>query len=105
MLYTALSVRAGRDDIIVRHLISYFGCMAGGNRRDHDCNSLRMDVESDTTPAVDAISVMSIAFMNFATLPFVIQFQTLKNVVGKTIRKFKTTSSTSSITTITTTAE
>ena len=81
MLYTASSVRDGRDDSTMRHLISYIDCMAGGNRRDHDCNSLRLDVESDTTPVVDAISAISIAFLNFATLPFVIQFQTIKNVV------------------------
>ena len=103
MLYTTLSIRAGRSDVIMHYLISYTDCMAGGNRRDHDCNSLKLDIESETFPVVDAISVISTGFLNFSTLSFVIQFQTIKNVVGKAARKFKITSSTSSTTTTTAT--
>ena len=64
--------------------------MAGGNRRDHDCHSLRLDVESETNPVVDVFSIISRAILNFASLSFVIQFQTIKNVVGKAVKKFNT---------------
>ena len=64
--------------------------MAGGNHRDHDCNSLRMDLEAESNPVVDVIFLLSFAFLNFVSLSFVIQFQTIKNVVKKTAMKFKT---------------
>ena len=102
MLYTALSIRAGRSDIIMHHLISYVDCMAGGNRRDHDCQSLKLDIESETFPVIDAILIISTGFLNFSTLSFVIQFKTIKNIVGKAVRKFKITLSTSTTTTTTT---
>ena len=44
------TLRAGIDDIIVHNLRSYFGCMGGRDRRDHDCQSINLDAESDTTP-------------------------------------------------------
>ena len=62
--------------------------MAGGNREHHDCHSLRLDIESETIPVVDVITIMSIAFLNFVSLTFVIQFQTIKNLVGKAAKKF-----------------
>ena len=62
--------------------------MAGGNRRDHDCNSLRMDLEAEISPVLEIVTFISIAFLNFATLSFVIQFQTVKNSVKQVARKF-----------------
>ena len=88
MLYAAISVRAGRDDIFDHHLRSFTDCMAGGNRRDHGCNGLRMDLEAETNPVVDVFSIISNAILNFASLSFVIQFQTIKRVVGKAVKKF-----------------
>ena len=90
VLYAAISVRAGRDDIFDHHLRSFTDCMAGGNRRDHDCNGLRMDLEAETNPVVDVFSIISRAILNFASLSFVIQFQTIKKVVGKAVKKLNT---------------
>ena len=90
VLYAASSIRAGRDDIFDHHLRSFTDCMAGGNRRDHDCHSLRLDIEAETNPVADIFTVISNAFLNFASLSFVIQFQTLKKVVGKAAKKFNT---------------
>ena len=81
LLWTSLSVRAGRNDIFDYHLRSYTDCMAGGNRRDHDCNSLRMDLEAESNPVIEVITFLSARFLNFASLPFVIQYQTVKNSV------------------------
>ena len=91
MVYTASSIRDGRGDIFDHHLRSYMDCMAGGNRENHDCHSLRLDIESETNPVVDVITITTFAFLNFATLPLVIQFQTVKNVIRKTARKFNIT--------------
>ena len=33
--------------------------MAGGDRRDHDCNSLRMDLEAESNPVVEVITFLS----------------------------------------------
>ena len=74
VLYAAFSVRAGRDDIFNHRLRSYTDCMAGGNRKHHDCHDLRVNLEAETILVVDVISIISNAFMNFASLSFVIQF-------------------------------
>ena len=90
MLYAASSIRAGSDNIFNHRLRSYTDCMAGGNRDIDDCHSLRLDIESETNPVADVITMISIAFLNFASLSFVIQFQTIKKVVGKAAKKFNT---------------
>ena len=68
VFYITASIRAGRDEIFDHHLRSFTNCMAGGNLRDHDCHSLRLDVESETNPAVDVFSIISRAILNFASL-------------------------------------
>ena len=67
---------------------SYTDCMVGGNRKHHDCHDLRVNLEAETNLVVDAISIISNAFLNFVSLSFVIQFQTVKKVAGKAVRKF-----------------
>ena len=84
LLRTSRSVRGGRNDLFDYHLRSYTDCMAGGNRRDHDCNSLRMDLEAEINPVIEVITFLSSAFLNFASLPFVIQYQTVKKSVKST---------------------
>ena len=81
LLWTSISIRAGRNDTFDYHLRSYTDCMAGGSRRDHDCNSLRMDLEAESSPVIEVITFSSTGFLNFASLPFVIQYQTVKNSV------------------------
>ena len=52
--------------------------MAGGIRKDHDCQELRLNVEAESYPLVEAFYLILLSFLNFSTLPFVIQFQTVK---------------------------
>ena len=62
--------------------------MAGGNRKGHDCHELREDLEAQTVgPVLNIISLTLLAFQNFASLPFVIQFQTLKNSISQARQK------------------
>ena len=86
LLWTSASVRSGRNDIFSNQLRSYTDCMAGGHRRDHDCNSLRMDLEAESNPVIEVIIFLLSGLLNFASLPFVIQYQTVKNSVKATRR-------------------
>ena len=88
VFYSAISIRAGRDHIFDHHLQSYTDCMAGGNRENHDCHKLRVNLEAETNPVVDVINAILLAFLNFVSLSFVIQFQTVKNVARKAARIF-----------------
>ena len=63
--------------------------MAGGNRKHHDCRMLRLELEAETYPVLEAIYLISVAFLNFVSLPFVVQFHTIKNFVIQTITKLK----------------
>ena len=84
VLWTSISVRSGRNDTFDYYLRSYADCMAGGNRRDHDCNSLRMDLEAESNPVIEVVTFLSSGFLNFVSLPFVIQYRTVKNSVKTT---------------------
>ena len=52
--------------------------MAGGIRKDHDCQELRLKIEAESYPLIEAFYLVLLSFLNFSTLPFVIQFQTIK---------------------------
>ena len=41
MLWTSVSRRTGHSDAHNSHIRSYADCMAGGDRKDHDCHMLR----------------------------------------------------------------
>ena len=62
--------------------------MAGGYRKDHDCHELKLILEAETNPVLEATFVVLFAFANFVSLPFVIQFQTVKNSVKQAAQKF-----------------
>ena len=81
LIWSSFSVRAGRAEEFDYHLRSYIDCMAGGDRRDHDCQDLRRDLEADIQPVVEVTYLVLVAFLNFSSLPFVIQFQTVKHSV------------------------
>ena len=87
LIWTSFSVRAGRAEEFDFHLESYIDCMAGGDRRGHDCQDLRRDLEADVNPVVEVIYLVLIAFLNFASLPFVIQFQTVKHSVRRVTQR------------------
>ena len=63
--------------------------MAGGNRKNHDCHMLRQDLEAES-PIVEIIYLILASFVNFASLPFVIQFQTVKSRLSGASRRFST---------------
>ena len=85
VLSTTLS---SRDDSYYNKLRIFANCMAGGNRKGHDCRELREDLKAQTlSPVLDIITLTLLAFQNFAYLPFVIQFQTLKNSISQARQK------------------
>ena len=77
----SFSIRAGRAGIFDYYLRSYIDCMAGGTRRDHDCQSLRMNLEAESNHVIEIIFFLLYAFLSFAIIPFVIQFQTVKKSI------------------------
>ena len=90
LFWTLSSIRAGRVDITDNHLTSYANCMAGGSRKDHDCDKLRMNLEAEANPALETIALMLIAFLNLATLSFVVQFKAIRNSVSQAVNIFTT---------------
>ena len=68
--------------------------MAGGNRKDHDCHNLRLDLEAETYPVLEVIYRTSTAFLNFASLPLVVQFQAIKNFIKQAAKKLKSNNNT-----------
>ena len=67
--------------------------MAGGTRKEHDCRELRENLEDNATSVLEVLSLFFLAFQNFASLPFVIQFQTIKKSITQFFSKFTSTSS------------
>ena len=61
--------------------------MTGGNRKDHDCREFRLDLEAEANPVLEVIYFTSVAFLNFASLPFVVQFQAIKNFIRQAAMK------------------
>ena len=90
IFWTISSIRAGRADIVDNQLRNFADCMAGGNRKDHDCRQLRMDLEAETIPVLEGIALVLVAFLSFATLFFVVQFKAIKDSVMQAIRNFNT---------------
>ena len=91
LIWTNLSIRNGRVDTFAQTLRRYIDCMAGGDRKDHDCRTLRLDFEAETNFTIEVIYLVLIAFLNFASLPFVIQFRTVKHRVTQAARRISTT--------------
>ena len=83
MLFTNFSIRASRSEIFDYYLRNYADCMAGGNRKHHDCHSLRIDFEAKSIVMIEIVHLILVAFLNFASLPFVIQFQTIKSSIQR----------------------
>ena len=74
----------------------YTDCMTGGNRKDHDCREFRLDLEAKTNLVLEVIYFISVAFLNFASLPFVVQFQAIKNFIRQAAMKLKCSTKTNS---------
>ena len=86
----AFSIKDGRNDIFDYHLRNYVDCMAGGIRKDHDCQKLRLDLEANSYPVIEIMYLIMIAFVNFSSLPLVIQFQTIKQTLRKAMQRNNT---------------
>ena len=86
VFWTVAGIRNGRDGAFKQHLRTYADCMAGGDRKDHDCHSLRMNLETGTNPVLEFTGVILVVLLNFVTLAFVIQFQTVKKSLRRAMR-------------------
>ena len=91
LIWTSLSIRYSRDDTFAYTLRSYADCMAGGYRKDHDCHKLRLDLEAESNFVIEAMYLVLTAFINFASLPLVIQFHTVKHTVRQAIQLLSAT--------------
>ena len=93
LVYITSSIRHGKADTLDDRLRSYAECMAGGT---HTCNRLRLrlrlELEAESFLVPELIYQVLGAFANFATLPFVIQFHTVKHKVKQAIQKLNTKS-------------
>lgn len=85
VLWTSLGIRTGRDD---SKLTSSAESMAGGNHEDHDCHSLKLSLEVELHPVVDALILIFVAFISCASVPFVIQVQSVQNSLKQAVQKF-----------------
>ena len=83
MIWTGSSLGARRDDAFHDNLRRYADCVAGGYHRYDDCHELRLDLEAEINPVLEVISFVFIALLSFASLPFVIQFETMKKSVRR----------------------
>ena len=82
-LFTSFSLKAGRTDMFYYYIKRYIDCMAGGHRKHLDCHSLRQDFETDVDPTLEIIYLIFVAFLNFSSIPFVIQYRTVKRLINR----------------------
>ena len=87
VLWTSFNSAGKRFD---ENLRRFTDCMAGGSRKEHDCRELRENLEANEKFVLEVISLIFLAFQNFAHLPFVIQFQTIKKSITQFFSKFTT---------------
>ena len=83
VVWTGASIRIRRDDTFHDNIRRYADCMAGGNQKYNDCHELRLDLEAEINPVLEVITFIFLALLNFASLPFVIQFETVKKSVRR----------------------
>ena len=51
LIWGTFSIRDGRIDTFNYHLQNYINCMAGGSRKDQNCQELRMSLEAESQVA------------------------------------------------------
>ena len=61
--------------------------MAGGSRRSVTCEPYRREFESLSHPGLECTYLILFAFLNFSSLPFVIQYKTVKRSVKEATRR------------------
>lgn len=87
VICTNYSIRASRDDTFHDNIRRYADCMAGGIHNYDDCHELRTDLETEINPVLEVLNYIFIALLNFASLPFVVQFETMKKSVQRATSK------------------
>ena len=87
MICTSYSIRASRDDTFHDNVRRYADCMAAGIHNYDDCHELRTDLEAEINPVLEVLNYIFIALLNFASLPFVVQFETMKKSVQRATSK------------------
>jgi len=95
-IWTTQSIAAGNVDDFKYHLTRYITCMAQGIRENEDCQSYKKEVENLSLPELHVIYTVLFAFLNFSSLPLVVQFRTVKDSVRQAARRMSRRSTTSS---------
>ena len=72
----------------------YFRCMSTGTNNP-DCEKFRRQFQEDSFPSLEAIYVILSGFLNFANLPFIVQFRTVKQSVRRVTKRVSVKSLTS----------
>jgi len=86
-VWTSFSIRDGSADSFGFYLTQYWRCMAGGSRRSVTCEPYRREFESLSHPGLECTYLILFAFLNFSSLPFVIQYKTVKRSVKEATRR------------------
>ena len=61
--------------------------MSGGTSRSNTCEPYRREFESLSHPGLECFYLILFAFLNFVSLPFVIQYKTVKRSVKEATRR------------------
>ena len=61
--------------------------MAGGTNRSHTCEKFRNEFEKLSYPGLECIYLILFTFLNFSSLPFVIQYKEVKQSVKEATRR------------------
>ena len=61
--------------------------MAGGANRSHTCEKFRNGFEKLTYPGLEYLYLIFFTFLNFSSLPFVIQYKAVKQSVKEATRR------------------
>ena len=86
-VWTSFSIRDGTASSFEYHLGQYWRCMAGGASRSHTCEKFRNEFEGLTHPGLECFYLILFTFLNFSSLPFVIQYKTVKRSVKEATRR------------------
>ena len=85
--WTSFSIRDGTANSFQFYLEQYWRCMAGGASRSHTCEKFRNEFESLTHPGLECTYLILFTFLNFSSLPFVIQYKTVKRSVKEATKR------------------
>ncbi|XP_065891009.1 uncharacterized protein [Dysidea avara] len=87
MVWTSFSIRDGSANSFRFYLEQYWRCMSGGTGRSDTCEPYRREFESLSHPGLECTYLILLAFLNLSSLPFVIQYKTIKRSVREATRR------------------